>query len=117
MRKAVVVLPPYMGSQQVIQRCNWPTPLDVTSNLQPLRVLVEHRVDDVDEGFVTRKEAMTAGQQVAFQPALAHVLAEHLHDAAVASEVLIDWNNRFHPLFAGCVIQSLKAVGRGLVWP
>ena len=47
-------------------------------DLQPFRVLVEHRVDDVDERFVAGEEAVPAGQQVAFEPALAHVLARGL---------------------------------------
>ena len=44
-------------------------------------MLVEHRVDDVDEGFVAVEQAVAAGQQVAFQPAFALVLAQHFHDA------------------------------------
>ena len=44
-------------------------------DLQPLRVLVEHRVDDVDERLVAVEEAVPAGEQVALEPALAQVLA------------------------------------------
>ena len=40
--------------------------------LQPFGVLVEHRIDDVNERLVAREEAVPPGQQVAFQPALAH---------------------------------------------
>ena len=69
--------------QQVVERGDRPPPGDVVAHLQPLGVLVEHRVDDVDERLVAGEEAVPAGQQIALQPALALVLAEHLHDAAV----------------------------------
>ena len=32
---------------------------------------------------------MPAGEQIAFQPALAHVLAEHLHHPAVRREMVV----------------------------
>ena len=41
-------------------------------DLEPFGVLVDHRVDDVDEGLVAGEEAVAAGEQVAFEPALAH---------------------------------------------
>ena len=50
--------------------------------LQPFGVLVEHRVDDVDEGLVAGEQAVAAGKDVAFEPAFERVLAEHLHHAA-----------------------------------
>ena len=58
-------------------------------HLQPLGVLVEHRVDDVDERLVAVEQAVPAGQQVALQPALAQVLRQHLHHPAVRREVII----------------------------
>ena len=33
---------------------------------------------------------MAAGQKIAFEPALAKVLAEHFHDAAVDAEIDVD---------------------------
>jgi hypothetical protein len=36
--------------------------------------LVEHRVDDVDEGLVAVEEAVAAGQQIALEPALTLML-------------------------------------------
>ena len=80
--EAVVVLPPDMGGEQVVQRRDRLAPRDCPADLQPLGVLVEHRIDDVDEGLVAGEEAVAAGEQVAFQPALAQVLAQHLHHAA-----------------------------------
>ena len=52
-------------------------------------MLVEHRIDDVDEGFVAGEEAVPAGEQIAFEPALAHVFAEHFHDAAVRRDMVV----------------------------
>ena len=64
-------------------------PGDVAAHLEPLGVLVEHRVDDVDEGLVAVEEAVAAAEQIALQPALAEVLGEDLHDATVGSEVVV----------------------------
>jgi hypothetical protein len=85
----VVVLPPDVRREQVVQRRDRPAPRDRTRRLQPLGVLVEHRVDDVDERLVAVEQPMPPGQQVALQPALAEVLAEHLHDAAVGRQVVV----------------------------
>jgi len=38
-------------------------------------MLVEHRIDDVNERLVTGKESVPAGEQITFKPALALVLA------------------------------------------
>ena len=53
--EAVVVLPPDMGSKQIIQRSDRPAPGNVARDLEPFGVLIEHRVHDVDKGFVTGK--------------------------------------------------------------
>ena len=50
--EAVVVLPPDVRGEQVVQRGDRPPPRDAVGRLQPLGVLVEHRVDDVDERLV-----------------------------------------------------------------
>ena len=52
-------------------------------------MLVEHRIDDVNERLVAREEAVAAREQIAFQPALALMLAQHLHHAAVGREVVV----------------------------
>ena len=87
--EAVVVLPPDVRGQQDVQRGDRPPPGDMPGDLEPLGVLVEHRVDDVDEGLVAVEQPVTAGEQVAFEPALALVLAEHLHDPAVGGQVVV----------------------------
>ena len=87
--EAVVVLPPHVRGEQVVQGGDGPAPGNVARDLEPLGVLVEHRVHDVDEGFVAGEEAVPAREQIAFQPALAQVLAQHLHHPAVGREVLV----------------------------
>ena len=61
-REPVVVLPPDVRGEQVVERRQGPPPGDAARRLQPLGVLVEHGVDDVDEGLVAVEEAMPTGQ-------------------------------------------------------
>jgi hypothetical protein len=68
--EAVVVLPPDMRGEQVVERGNRSAPRDVPCRVDPLRVLVEHRVDDVDERLVAAEQAVPAAEQVALEPAL-----------------------------------------------
>jgi len=89
MRETVVHLLPHVGGQQVVQRCDGRTPRKFSRDLQPFGVLVEHRVNDVDEGFVTIEQAVPSGEQIAFKPAFALMLAQHFHDATVQGEELI----------------------------
>ena len=53
-------------------------PRNVARDLEPFGVLVEHGIDDVNKRLVAGEEAVASGEQIAFQPALAHVLAQHL---------------------------------------
>ena len=89
MAKTVMVLPPHVRAEEVVQGSDRPSPWNVVARLEPLGVLIEHRIDDVDERLVAREEAMPAGQQVAFQPALALVLAEHFHHATIRAELVV----------------------------
>ena len=113
--EAVVVLAPDVRAQQVVQRRDRAPPGDAGGDLQPLRVLVEHRVHDVDERLVAVEEAVAARQQVALEPALAEVLAEHLHDAAVRREVVVAGEPLRHPRAVGRLEHGAEAVRRGLV--
>ena len=99
--EAVVVLAPDVRGEQVVERGERPPPRDLTAHLQPLGVLVEHRVDDVDEGLIAAEEAVPAGQQIALQPALAEVLGEDLHHAAVGTEVFVGAKALGLPLAVG----------------
>ena len=86
-REAVVVLPPDGRGDQQVERRDRRPPGQLATHGQPLGVQVEHRVDDVDEGFVGREEAVAAGEQIAFEPAFQRVLREHLQDAAVGRQL------------------------------
>ena len=73
-------------------------------------MLIEHRVDDVNEGLVTRKETMPSRQQVAFQPALALVLAEDFHHAAVRAELVVFRINLGHVAAVGHLQHVLPPI-------
>ena len=83
MAEAVVVLPPDVGSEQIVERSDRSPPRDVPRDFLPFRMLVEHRVDDVNECFVAGKETVASSQQISFEPTLTHVLAQHFHHAAI----------------------------------
>ena len=87
--KPVVVLAPDVGRQQVVEGGDRASPGNAARDLQPLRVLVEHRVDDVDERLVAVEEAVPSGQEIALEPALAEVLGQHFHDAPVSAQALV----------------------------
>src|SRR4051812_28096412 len=79
-------------------------------------MLVEHRVDDVDKGLVAVEQTMPAGEEVAFKPALAQMLAEDLHYAAVSREMDVVGFDRFHPDPVGRFEHVIQPVRRCLVW-
>ena len=86
--------------------------------LQPFGVLVEHRVDDVHKRFIRREKAVPSGQQIAFEPALERVLAEHLHDPAVGCQfaaILVFGKILGKPGLLGHLIQRGQPVGGVLV--
>src|SRR4029450_3576338 len=59
--ESVVVLPPDVGRQEIIERCYGAPPRYVVAHFQPLRMLIEHRVDDVDKRLVAGKKPVPAG--------------------------------------------------------
>ena len=98
MAVAVVILSPDEGCEQIIQGCNRRTPCNAIACVKPLRMLVEHRVDDMNKYLLAREEAMPPSEQIAFQPSLAHMFTHNFHDG--------DWytacscSEHFHT--AGC---------------
>src|SRR5579864_4010692 len=83
MREAVVILPPYKGGDEDVYGGNRSTPAHLLLRLlQPFGVLVEHGIDHVYEGFISRKKAVTTREHVTFEPALERVLTQHLHHAS-----------------------------------
>ena len=78
-------------------------------------MLVEHRVDDVDERLVARDESVPSGEQVALQHPLHEVLAERLDDPARAREVLVERMQLGGPRPLGDVEHRAQPVGEHLV--
>ena len=118
MAEAVVVLAPDVAREQVVERGHRRAPLDLAGDFEPLRMLVEHRVDDVDERLVRVQQAVPSGEQVPLEPALALVLAQHLHDAASSRQVLIDRPDLGIPLLVGVLVHVRgEPVGCRLIGP
>ncbi len=115
MAESVVILAPYVRGEQVVQRGDRPPPGNALTGSQPLRVLVEHRVDDVDERLVAGEDPVPPGEQVGLQPPLAQVLAEHLHDPAVRGQVFVGRQGLRLPGPAGDLEHGAKPVGRDLI--
>ncbi len=78
-------------------------------------MLVEHRIDDVDERLVAIEKPMPPREEVAFKPALALVLAKHFHHASSGREKFVVRLGCGVPLALGHFEQSFQAVGEGLV--
>src|ERR1041384_8735839 len=89
MAEAVVVLTPDVRSQQIVKRRDRPAPRNAAGDLEPLGMLVEHRIDDVDERLVAGENAVPAGEEIAFEPAFALMLAQHLHHSSVRAAVIV----------------------------
>ncbi len=114
--EAVVVLLPDVRGEQIVQRCDRPAPGQLPGDLQPLRVLAEHRVDDADERLITVEHPVPAGQQISFQPTLALVLAEHRvqHESGGRQEFVVALRARV-PLPVGHLEDRAQKVRYRLV--
>ena len=116
MGKAVVVLLPYVGSQNQVERRDRLTPRQAVADLEPLGVLCRHRVDNADERLIACEKAVTAGQQIALKPTLAHVLGQHaVHHAAACGQEFVGVQTIGVPLAVGDLENVAQAVGHGLV--
>src|ERR1700690_3775643 len=87
--ESIVVLAPDMRGQQVIERCDPASPWQLRGYLQPLGMLVEHGVDNMDKRFITVEQPVPARQQIALQPALALMFAQHFHHASGGREKFV----------------------------
>ena len=114
-REAVVILPPDVGGQQVVQRGDGPPPRRFPTHLQPLGMLGEHGIDDADERLVAVEQPVAPGEKISLQPALASMLAQHLHHASLGREELIDLDRLGIPLPIGHFKDSFQTIGDGLV--
>ena len=82
-REAVVVVAPARRGEQHVERGHRRPPRQGLGVLEPLDVLDGHRRRHHGEGLVRREDTVPAGEEIALQPALAQVLAEHLHHPTV----------------------------------
>jgi hypothetical protein len=73
MREAIVILPPYSGCEEDVERRNLLSPFDLEALLDPLAMLVDHRINDVNERFVAVEQTMSTRQNIALKPALEEV--------------------------------------------
>jgi hypothetical protein len=60
MRETVMILSPDSSSKEDVQRGNLLTPFHLETFLDPLAVLIDHGIDDMDERLVTVKQAMSS---------------------------------------------------------
>src|SRR5580765_5068278 len=94
MAEAIVILPPDMRGQKIVERGDRPPPRHLARGFEPFGMLVHHGIDDMNESIITGEQSMTSREQVALQPTLAIVLAEDLHDATVASKMVVKVEQR-----------------------
>jgi hypothetical protein len=119
-REAVVVLAPDRRGDEQVERRDRRPPRQRAADVQPLGVLVEHRVDHVHEGLVGREEAVPAGEQVALEPALERVLGEHLEHAAVGRQLAavgVLGQVLLEPELLGRLVERVELVRAVLVRP
>ena len=115
-RKAVVVLAPDVGREQIIERRDGRAPGNfLARGLEPLGVLIEHRIDDVNESLVGGKQAVPAGEQIAFEPALAGMLAQDLHHPPIGRQVIVAGDCVGEPGAVGHFEQRAETIGAGFV--
>src|ERR1700730_10810190 len=108
--ETVMVLPPNVRRQQVVERRDTLPPGDIPRYLKPFRVLIEHGIDDVNESFVAGEKTMASGQQVTLEPPLAQMFTQHFHHPSIGRRVLVDWQSRLHEDLVGDFIQRTKPV-------
>ena len=94
------------------------TPGHLETLLDPLGMLVDHGINDVDEGLVAVEKSMATGENVAFEPALHGVLRQHLHDSAFRAEVaavFVLWQVSVHPDLLSSLVDFAELVALRLI--
>ena len=114
MGKTVVILPPNVRAQEIVERSDFTPPREAGSHFEPLGMLIEHGIDDVDEGLIAIEHAVPPGEEIPLEPSFALMLAQHLHDTAGGGEPLVVRHGGGIPLAIGCTEECddrEKAVG------
>ena len=89
MRETVVILAPDMRCQKISKRGDGTAPGDLLAYLEPFGVLIEHRINNMDECFVTRKKTMASGEQITLEPTLTCMLGKNFHYPPVRRQMFI----------------------------
>ncbi len=71
----------------------------------------------MDKCLVAREQSVTTSEQIAFEPALAGVLAQYLHHPTVCRQMLILRDGRLHPSPVGYLEQGAETIGGSLIRP
>ncbi|KAG1237670.1 hypothetical protein G6F68_018799 [Rhizopus microsporus] len=102
MAEPIVVLPPDERGDQQVQRRHGRTPVhQVLCLIQPFGMLVEHRVNDVDECLIGGEQAMPTRQHIAFQPAFQCLFTQDFHDAPGGRQVAAIADSRLLAVSSG----------------
>ena len=79
-------------------------------------MLVEHRIDDVNECLVTVEQAVAPGEEVPLEPSFALVLGQHrVEHASLRGEELIAVDDSSVPLPVGHLEDGAEKIGDRLV--
>src|SRR5207248_1941586 len=87
----------------------------MSGHLEPLGMLVEHRVHDMNKWLVTGKKAWPASEKIALKPALAKVLTQHFHHTAIRRNMFVGFQNLAGEGPAGNIKACGQAIGFRLV--
>lgn len=134
--ETVVVLTPDGGSKENVKRGDFGTPFDLETLFDPLAVLVNHRVDDMDEGLIrvqlegeishkieksikdrTHKTVSTR-QDITLKPSFNSVLRQNLHHSTRMNKVTsigVLGQVVRHPNLLTSLIHSSEFVGLSLI--
>src|SRR5207247_9577353 len=116
MGKTIVVMPPHVRQGEVIKRCDRSAPGNfLARRLGPFRVLIKHRIYDVDEGLVGREKTVPSGEEIAFEPALTGMLAENFHEPPFRRQMIIAGKRVRHPSVLRDFNKDAKPVRCGLI--
>jgi len=116
MREAVMVLAPDVRGEEIVERGDRAAPANAARHLQPFRVLIEHRVHDVNESLVAGEKSVTSGEEIAFEPALAEMFAENFHHAAIGRKIFVGVHELLHKFLRRDFVDAsrrLEAVSSG----
>jgi len=83
MREHVVILPPDVRCQQVVQRSNRTSPRNVALTFSHLACWLNMESTNVNECFIAREKIHAARSEDTLQAALAHMFAQDFHGHAI----------------------------------